>query len=178
MTEKQLRKTISEIIKEETQTDVDIEDKIDEFGELSDEMDRVKSRLEKLKKQYLEIESELRPVLEELTKHNQKSITTGRYLITLKRMGYHKENYKYKEVFNKSLTKVNQQTRRLLEELLHKTKTITQVSSSIGVQPVREGFISDLIKKVKSLFRGIIPSIRKTNKEIDNLQKITQRMMK
>ena len=178
MTEKQLRQTIREVLTEETQTDIDIENKIDEFGELNDEMDRVKSRLERLKKQYVEIESELRPVLEELSKYNQKSMTTERYLITLKRMGYHKENYKYKEVFNKSLTKVNQQTRRLLEELLNKTKTITKVSSSIGVQPVREGFLKDLVKKVKSLLAGIIPSIRKTSKEIDNLQKITHRIMK
>jgi chromosome segregation ATPase len=174
----ELRNAIRHIIKEETAVDNEIEDKIDEFGKLSDEMDRVKSRLEKLKKQYVEIETELRPVLEELTKHNQKSMQTEKYLVTLKRMGYHKENYKYKDAFNTSLTKVNQQTRRLLEELLQSTKTITSVASSIGVQPVRESFFKDLIKKVKSLFRGIIPSIKKTSKEVDNLQKITQRMMK
>lgn len=174
----ELRQTIRNIITEETAVDIAIEDKIDEFGELSDEIDRVKSRLERLKKQYVEIESELRPVLEELAAYNQKSMTTGRYLITLKRMGYHKENFKYKDAFNTSLTKVNQQTRRLLEDLLQSTKSITKVASSIGVQPVREGFISDLIKKVKSIFRGIIPSIKKTSKEVDNLQKLTQRIMK
>jgi len=96
----------------------DIESKIDEFGILSDKIDKVKMELSELSNRYKEIEGELRPILEQLNIQNQKSIQTKRYLVTLKRMGYNRDNFKYKESFEKSLTKVNQQTRKILEDIL------------------------------------------------------------
>ena len=56
----------------------DIESKIDEFGILSDKIDRVKKELSELSNRYKEIEGELRPTLEQLTIQNQKSIQTKR----------------------------------------------------------------------------------------------------
>jgi DNA gyrase/topoisomerase IV subunit A len=105
----------------------DIESKIDEFGILSDKIDKVKMELSELSNRYKEIEGELRPTLEQLTIQNQKSIQTKRYLVTLKRMGYNRENFKYKESFEKSLTKVNQQTKKALEDILQSTKTVSRV---------------------------------------------------
>ena len=105
----------------------EIESKIDEFGILSDKIDKVKMELSELSNRYKEIEGELRPTLEQLTIQNQKSIQTKRYLVTLKRMGYNRENFKYKESFEKSLTKVNQQTKKALEDILQSTKTVSRV---------------------------------------------------
>ena len=75
----------------------DIESKIDEFGVLSDRIDVVKMELSQLSKRYKEIEEEVRPLLEQLQLQNKKSIQTKKYLVTLKRMGYNRENFKYKD---------------------------------------------------------------------------------
>ncbi len=150
---------------------------IDEFGELSNEMDRLKNQLEGVKKRYSQIEGVLRPILEELNKHNQKSIQTQRYLVSIKRMGYDRENLRYKETFEQSLEKVNKQTRKVLEELLQSTKTISRVVSSVGVQPVSENFFTDLIKKVKSLFGKLVPQLKRTNKDMDILQRISKQLI-
>jgi hypothetical protein len=64
----------------------DLESKIDEFGILSDKIDKVKMELSELSNRYKEIEGELRPTLEQLIIQNKKSIQTKRYLVTLKRM--------------------------------------------------------------------------------------------
>jgi len=77
----------------------DLESKIDEFGILSDKIDKVKKELSELSNRYKEIEGELRPTLEQLTIQNKKSIQTKKYLVTLKRMGYNRDNFKYKESF-------------------------------------------------------------------------------
>ena len=105
----------------EYKIETSIDKKIDEFGKISDEIDKVKSILDRLTKKYRVIEKELRPVLEQLHQQNQKSLLTKKYLVTLKRMGYSRDNFKYKESFEKSLTKVNQQTRRVLEDILQST---------------------------------------------------------
>ena len=46
----QLKSLIREVIIQEFQLDRSIEKKIDEFGELSDQMDEIKHQLSKLKK--------------------------------------------------------------------------------------------------------------------------------
>jgi hypothetical protein len=92
----------------------------------------------------LRLEGEIRPVLEQLSIQNRKSIKTRMYLVTLKRMGYDGENLKYKEWFEESLTKVNQKTKKILEGILQSTKTISRVVSSIGVLTIEENGLSDL----------------------------------
>ena len=139
-------------------------------------MDKLKNQLQGLKKRYSQIEGELRPVLEELNKYNQKSIQTEKYLVSIKRMGYDRENLRYKETFEQSLEKVNKQTRKVLEELLQSTKTISRVVSSVGVQPVSENFFTDLIRKVKSLFGRLVPKLKRTNKGMEELQRLSKRM--
>jgi septation ring formation regulator EzrA len=169
---------VREVILSELEMDKTVHRKIDEFGQLSDEMDRLKNQLEGLKKRYTQVEDELRPILEELHRFGQKSLQTQRFLVSIKRMGYDRENLRYKETFEQSLEKVNKQTRKVLEELLQSTKTISRVVSSVGVQPVSEGFFSDLIKKVKSLFGRLVPQLKRTNKDMDELQRVSKLISK
>jgi len=89
----QLKEIIREVLISEFQRDKVIESKINEFGELNDEMDRLKNQLEGLKKRYSQLEGELRPILEHLNQFNQKSVQTEKYLLTIKRIGYEKVNY-------------------------------------------------------------------------------------
>ena len=179
MKKKELREIIREVIIQEFRIDKSIESKVDEFGELSDEIDRVKNNLGDLKKRYKVLEDQLRPIFDELEDFEEKSLRTQKYLVSIKRSGYERINYKYKEVFETSLTKVNKQTRDLLKDLLDETKSITQVVTSIGVQKVDEGnLFKDLFRKIKQVVRSILPTIRKTNKSMDDLLGISQKILR
>ena len=161
----------------EYKIETSIDKKIDEFGKISDEIDKVKSILDRLTKKYRVIENELRPVLEQLHQQNQKSLLTKKYLVTLKRMGYSRDNYQYKESFEKSLTKVNQQTRRVLEDILQSTKTITTVVSSIGVQRIDEISLKSMLQKVFSSFKRFVSPLKRNTKNIDGLNSILKKMV-
>jgi hypothetical protein len=177
MTTNELKEFIREVIIQEFQMDKGIEQKIDEFGELSDQMDEIKYQLSKLKKRYGELEGELRPVLEGIKEHQQKSLQTEKYLVTIKRRGYSRESYKYKESFEKSLTKVNEQTRRLLKELLESTKTTSRVLSSVGVQPVEENILKRVIDKIRVVFSRVLRSFRTSGKEMNTLLSLSKKMV-
>ena len=155
----------------------DIESKIDEFGILSDKIDKVKMELSELSNRYKEIEGELRPTLEQLTIQNKKSIQTKKYLVTLKRMGYNRDNFKYKESFEKSLTKVNQQTKKVLEDILQSTKTVSRVVSTIGVQRMDEISLKSMLKKLVSPFKKLFSRLRMNNKRMDDFNGLLWRMV-
>ena len=155
----------------------DLESKIDEFGILSDKIDKVKMELSELSNRYKEIEGELRPTLEQLTIQNKKSIQTKRYLVTLKRMGYNRDNFKYKESFVESLTKVNKQTKKVLEDILLSTKTVSRVVSTIGVQRMDEISLKSMLMKLVSPFKKLFSRLRNTNKNIDGLNGLLKRMV-
>jgi septal ring factor EnvC (AmiA/AmiB activator) len=155
----------------------EIESKIDEFGILSDKIDKVKMELSELSNRYKEIEGELRPTLEQLTIQNKKSIQTKKYLVTLKRMGYNRDNFKYKESFEESLTKVNQQTRKVLEDILQSTKTVSRVLSTIGVQRMDEISLKSVLKKLVSPFKKLFSRLKTNTKSMDDLNGVLKRMV-
>ena len=155
----------------------DLESQIDEFGILSDKIDKVKMELMELSNRYKEIEGELRPTLEQLTIQNKKSIQTKRYLVTLKRMGYNRDNFKYKESFVESLTKVNKQTKKVLEDILLSTKTVSRVVSTIGVQRMDEISIKSMLKKLVSPFKKLFSRLKLNNKSMDDLNGVLRRMV-
>jgi hypothetical protein len=154
-----------------------IEKKIDEFGILSDKIDKVKSELEEMMNRYKVMEGEIRPVLEQLSIQNRKSIQTRMYLVTLKRMGYDRENFKYKESFEESLTKVNQKTKKVLEEILQSTKTISRVVSTIGVQKIEENGLGDLWRRLVKGFKLYFSVLKKNNSELDGLNRLLGKMV-
>jgi DUF917 family protein len=105
-----------------------------------------------------------------------KSLKTRTYLITIKRQGYTRENYKYKEGFEMGLKKVNEQTRRVLEEILQTTKTLTTIGTSIGVQKIDEGWLRDLWKRVVGGFKRLRTTLKGNNKDLDKLNGLLDRM--
>ena len=150
---------------------------INEFGELSNEIDRVKSILSKLSKRYKVIENQLRPLLEQLHSNDIKSMKTEKYLVTLKRIGYTKENFKYKQSFEKSLEKVNEQTKRILKDILQQTKTVSSVVSSIGVQRLNEDTITKMFRKLFSSFKRFIRPLKRSIQSIDGLNMVLRKMV-
>ena len=155
----------------------DLETKIDEFGILSDKIDKVKKELSELSNRYKEIEGELRPTLEQLHIQYKKSIQTKRYLVTLKRMGYNRDNFKYKESFEESLTKVNQQTKKVLEDILQSTKTVSRVVSTIGVQRMDEISFKSMLQKLVSPFKKLFNRLKMNTKSIDGLNGVLKSMI-
>jgi len=155
----------------------DLESKIDEFGTLSDKIDKVKKELSELSNRYKEIEGELRPTLEQLTIQNKKSIQTKKYLVTLKRMGYNRDNFKYKESFEESLTKVNKQTKKVLEDILQSTKTVSRVVSTIGVQRMDEISFKSMLQKLVSPFKKLFNRLKMNTKSIDGLNGVLKSMI-
>lgn len=168
---------IIEELLSEFRLEKELEKKIDEFGILSDEIDRVKHRLDELLMEYRGIESILRPMLEELTQMKVSSIRTNYYLISIKRKGYERINYSYKDGFELALTKVNKSTKKLLEEILHSTKSITNVVSTIGVQRLGEGgILTSLFNRLKGLVGRVVPKLKKGNRELDTFHRIVEKV--
>lgn len=174
----ELKELIREIVIQEFQLEKSIRTKIDEFGELNDRIDQLKYELNKLTKEYKYIEDELRPILEQLKKHGEESLMTDKYLVSIKMSGYDRLNYRYKEVFEESLTKVNKSTRDLLNNLLKSTESITRVVSKVGVQPIEEsGFLDRVFGTIMGIIRRVIPSIRRNTKDLSNLNKVIKKGM-
>lgn len=177
MRKSELRQIIREEILNEVNLDDEMNQKINEFGELSNEIDKLNSTLKKLKSRYTELESSIRPILEEISDLKQSSIQTNKYLVTIKRKGFDRENFKYKEAFETSLTKVNKQTRAILEEVLNQTKSITRVASSIGVQKLESSGLQTVLNKIKSGFNKLKSKFGFVKKEMNNLQSIAKKLV-
>lgn len=148
---KQLTESFNLFMNEVNVTDKKTAQLVDEFGVLSDEIDRLQAELKSKNARYSELESNLRVILEELKETKEKSIQTKKYLITIKRAGYEKQNYKYKEAFELAMTKVNSAIKAILETVKEETKTTSTVASSVGVQKINETDTGIIAKKQQEL---------------------------
>ena len=92
-------------------------------------------------------------------------------------MGYNRDNFKYKESFVESLTKVNKQTKKVLEDILLSTKTVSRVVSTIGVQRMDERSLKSMLKKLVSPFKKLFSRLKMNNKSIDGLNGVLKRMV-
>lgn len=151
--------------------DPDLAEKIKKFAELSDKIDEIKADLKSLTKEYDDIEVHIRPILEELKKTKDSALQVENILITIKRAGYERENIKYKEAFELVYSKVNGQIKAIIDEAMEKSKTLTKVASSIGVQKLSENklrkSLTSAIGKITSLLKPFISFLSKKNQEID-----------
>ena len=129
--------------------DPNLQKSIDEFGILSDSIDRITRQLKEMETRYKTLESELRPILEQLIETKEKALVTASYSTTIKRMGYDRTNVKYKEAFELALTKVNGLIKEILKEALKSTESTTHIPSSVSVQPIKENVVN--IQKIDQL---------------------------
>jgi hypothetical protein len=154
MKKHQLKKLIKQVIKESLQLEMQIEDpnlqqKINDFGDLSDKIDEMIAKLKEQETRFSELENEIRPLLEQLKETKEKALITDKYIVSIKRAGYVKETPKYKEAFNLALSKVNGAIKAILDEALEATKSKSTIATSIGVQKLKEG--QDSIAKIDKL---------------------------
>ena len=187
---KKLKELLQRLIKEERQklqeveiTDPDVEAEIQEYASLADELDRMQARIKELEKRFTELDIKFRQMLdnlaEELGEASDTFIRARNILITIKRKGYNRTNYKYKDAFEWLFTRVSPQMKALVEEALETNKSITYIESKLGVQyesRINENWLSDLFNKVKGFFNNLIMKIKnanqKANSSLDKLEKM------
>ena len=133
-----IQEVYQELVNEVRADDPQTQSLINEFGMLTEELNREKARLKELEAKHTVMESQIRALLESLETVEDKTLVTEKFIAEITRKGYTRDNIKYKEAFTLALTKVNEATRRVLEEAVEATKGVTKVASSIGIKGLRE----------------------------------------
>lgn len=151
---------------------------IDEYGELSNEIDRITHELKQKAAKFKTIENSLRPTLEALKVTGINSIETKKYLITIKKAAYEKSNPKYAEAFDLAMTKVNAATQRVLQEALDANTTTSQVVAKLGVQKIGESVISNVMAKISKFFNRIANNISGENRKLQEYNEYLMRIVK
>ena len=105
-----------------------------EFADLSNQIDKLKGELYDKKERYSEIEGQLLPILEELERTGDRTLEVYDIIITIKKRGFERTDYKYKEAFQWLLDRVNQAMKDIVLAAKEETKSITRIPSSLGIQ--------------------------------------------
>jgi hypothetical protein len=172
-----LEDLLAEILQERENLSPEIIKKIDRFGELNIQMEKARAELDKIRNEYKSIESELLPILEELDEYSGRTLKTQKFLITIKKMGFTRTMYQYSKVLDEALKTVNEDTKKMLSNLLETTATVQRVATSIGVQKIGEGFFETLSQKVKGMINSLIKTIKLRSTNMDTLSKLAQRIV-
>lgn len=166
-----LKKIIDEILlKEFDATGSDLEKEIQEYADISDEIDRLQAQMKQLESRFEQLDAKFVKMLEtletELGSSKETFIRAKNILITIKRKGYERTDYKYKMAFEWLNERVSPQMKKLVANYLESKKTITWVDSKLGVQregKINENWLTDLVGKVRGFFIKVIANLRKTN---------------
>lgn len=72
---------------------------------------------------------------------------------------------------------MNQQTKKVLEDILLSTKTVSRVVSTIGVQRMDEISLKSMLKKLVSHFKKLFSKLKLNTKSIDGLNGVLKSMV-
>jgi len=157
----------------ETKLDSEIESSIDELGDLTKQIDRLKKQLQPLQKKYGSIVENLFPIIDKLDK---QTITTNNFVMRIIRKGYERETYQYKVGFENGLSKVNENVKRVLLSILEETKKLTKINPSLSVKPIGEGTM-DKLKLWYKRFKMLVKKLSKNFKGISDGNKKLKRLV-
>lgn len=172
-----LEDLLAEILQEREHLSPEIIKKIDRFGELNIQMEKARAELDKIRNEYKSIESELLPILEELDEYSGRTLKTQKFLVTIKKMGFTRTMYQYSKVLDEALKTVNEDTKKMLNNLLDTTATVQRIAASISVQKLGEGFFETLSQKVKGMLSTLVKTIKLRSKNMDTLSQLAQRII-
>ena len=164
---------LKELISEKIVVDSKIQSEIDELGTLTQQIEKIKKQLKPLQKRYGEVVEEIIPVIDKLDK---ETLTTNNFVMKIIRRGYERENYSYKEGFLNGLNKVNENTKRILQQILEETKKLTKINPSFSVKPIGEGREGQLYSWYK-WFKVVIKRLTKNFKGISDGNKMLKRLI-
>ena len=159
---------LKELITEDI--DTDFKHNIDQIGSLQKEIDEIQKKLKPLKKEYGELVDNVLPILSKLGKEQLK---TKNYIFKIIRKGYERQSFQYKEGFNKALGKVNNNIKKILEQILDDTKKMVDVKPKFQVSPIHEGFK----EWIKSFTRKVLKKIIKPMKSIVSANKDLRKLI-
>lgn len=147
--------------------DPELSKQIKEFAELSDEIDVINARLKLLKNKYGILEEIIRPILEELDVTKDKALEVENILVTIKRKGYDRTSFAYKEALEWVRVRINPAMRKIVDDSLEATKKTATITSQIGVQKIEEQSILDRIANtLKSFFAKVSQKISTANNKL------------
>tara|TARA_B110000467_G_scaffold162569_1_gene186143 strand:- start:26 stop:526 length:501 start_codon:yes stop_codon:yes gene_type:complete len=164
---------LMELINEKVTIDNSLQSEIDELGELTKQIDKIKEQLKPLQKRYGEVVENVIPVIKKLDK---ETISTNNFVMRILRKGYERETFQYKEGFLNGLNKVNKNTKKILQQILEETKKLTQINPSFSVTPIGEG-VGDTLKKWYNKFKMMVRKLSKNFKGISDGNKILKRLV-
>lgn len=203
--ESKLRSLLKRLIREESNrlmeievTDPELAAKLDEFAELERKYTQVKAAVDELMERlgYRDIENRYKELAKDdpimwsffmqVKQTGDNIIRTEKNIIEIKRNPSETETFSHKDAFVSALGKVNTATKRVLEEELEASKTLSKRIGAYSSQPneskLRE---SNWLGKIKDWFvkigKQVISRLKIGNaqisKNVDELEIITKKMM-
>ena len=152
--------------------DKDIKQNINELGKLTEEINRVKNEILKpMEDKYKEVVSTTLPILEKLGK---ETLTTKKYVFRILKKKHYRSSVSYRELFNTGLSKVNRQTRTLLNNLKDELTKMSLIGAKFSIQPI-EGIgdnMKKLMKGFKMKIKKLIPKLKSVMKANRDLRKM------
>ena len=164
---------LKELISEKVVVDSKIQSEIDELGTLTQQIEKIKKQLQPLQKRYGEVVEEIIPVIDKLDK---ETLQTNNFIMKIIRRGYDRENYSYKEGFLNGLNKVNENTKKILQQILEETKKLTKINPSFSVKPIGEG-VGDKLKVWYNKFKMMVRKLTKNFKGISDGNRMLKRLV-
>ena len=164
---------LKELISERVVTNAKIQSEIDELGQLTDKIEKLKKQLQPLQKRYGKVVEDIIPFIDKVDK---ETLTTNNFVMKIIRRGYERENYSYKEGFLNGLNKVNENTKRILQQILEETKKLTKINPSFSVKPIGEGREGQLYSWYK-WFKVVIKRLLKNFKGISDGNRMLKRLV-
>ena len=164
---------LKQLINENHIIESGIKDEIDELGKLTSQIERLKKQLQPLQKRYGKVVEDIIPFIDKVDK---ETLTTNNFVMKIIRRGYERENYSYKEGFLNGLNKVNENTKKILQQILEETKKLTKINPSFSVKPIGEGREGQLYSWYK-WFKVVIKRLTKNFKGITDGNKILKRLV-
>jgi len=164
---------LKELLSEKVVVDSKIQSEIDELGKLTQQIEKLKKQLKPLQKRYGEVVEEIIPIIDKLDK---ETLTTNNFIMKIIRRGYDRENFSYKEGFLNGLNKVNENTKKILQQILEETKKLTKINPSFSVKPIGEG-VGDKLKVWYNKFKMMVRKLTKNFKGISDGNKILKRLV-
>jgi len=150
-----------------------IKKSIDELGELTEEIERVKKEILKpMETKYKQISTEALPLIEKL---KVEMITTKKYVFKIMKKKHYRSSVSYRELFSTALTKVNRHTKILLNNLKDDLTKMTLIGSRYSISPIeiKEGSFTAWVKKyARKVVRKVyqkLKSVVSANRELRKL---------
>ena len=152
--------------------DSEIKSNINELGKLTEEIERVKKEILKpMEDKYKDVVSTTLPILEKMGK---ETLSTKKYVFKILKKKHYRSSVSYRQLFETSLSKVNRQTKKLLNSIKDELTKMSLIQSKFSIQPI-EGIgdsMKKLIKGFKMRIKKLLPllkSIVSTNKELKKM---------